>query len=104
MKIKIERGIKHGCKYLNIINEYREDKRFISNQLTGSSAKTQGVFSWNSDEIWYGHQRKTFTFPTNLDLESDSATQIKKTIRDRVKLVRDWIAEIDYDETFEFEV
>lgn len=102
--IKIERGIKNGRNYIKINGQSGNWYR-ISREITRTTHEEgTGIFETLPQKIWYGEQEKIFTEFKRINYEKDSLKKISEEIKRRVKIIRAWIATLDYEEDITFTV
>mgnify|MGYP000574924979 CR=1 FL=1 len=96
MKIRI--GMRNGIKFIEDC-EGKQLKYRASRKLTGTTGENDdGVFTDESETFRYGYQERHFDF-SKLDLFERGKE--RKNLLERIKMVQDWIAGIDYEAEFE---
>jgi hypothetical protein len=118
MNIIIKRGVEKGvsfCKfYTNDNDECQiENLASITYGLTGVTyCDLNGILTGGQRgaahqitrcQFKYGYVEKIFEFPL-IDFEHDDVLTIEKLVKERIKLVKDWIKSVDWCEELEFNI
>lgn len=108
MQISIERGKKQGRKYVIIkevdCNHYRS-LCDLSNKICGTTnTHNDGIFTENKYmDIYYGGENIIIDI-FQIDLISTPYPMLIKELKRRIKIVREWVSAIDYNESTTFDI
>lgn len=117
MKITISRGTKQGRNYTRVVPaDGTKELHTYSRELTGTTGeRDNGIFSENQGEMnmkfYYGQYDLTIPVvgPSSegypyINFRKINRGEIKDLLQRRIKIVREWVSGIDWEESFSFEI
>jgi len=103
MKIKLAKGIEEGRKYEKAWIDGKPIILYaLSRRLTRATYEDdRGIFTAGTIDIWRGDVKKTFQFE---EIGEFTTEEYVEGLRRRIKEVREWVREVDYEKSIEFEI
>ena len=117
-KITVVRGIRGGEKFATMRVDDKDElfilpRRVYSEEIEELNIKLTtarpaegwyGIFEPGAGaEVVYGSTRKKIDFPGKLDILDSSAAELVSQLLARIKVIRDWVATVDWEEVIEFD-